>query len=272
MPTVDSNGVKIYYEVEGSGTPLVLAHGMSMSLGDWKEWGYVAALAADHKVVLIDGRGHGRSDKPRESNSYLQHLRAADHIAVLDQLGIDTAHWVEYSMGASTCFGTALNQPERCRSMILGGFQPYESQDLSHLEAEQEPQPFLGLPYSPDPILDLLAHGAQAWTEFWAQNIDLSPEMIERQASNDFTALIAYWNSPDEWKVGIGDRISEITIPCLFFASEYESVVLGAREAARVMPNCDFVMLSKMNHFDIFARTDQVIPLIRRFVADVEVG
>ena len=66
MPYIDNDGVKIYYKTVGTGSPLVFAHGMSMSIEDWEEWGYVSALCERHQLILVDGRGHGKSDKPRE--------------------------------------------------------------------------------------------------------------------------------------------------------------------------------------------------------------
>lgn len=272
MPYISNRGVKIFYETAGLGSPLVLAHGMSMSGEDWKEWGYVDLLTKNHRVVLIDARGHGRSDKPRGSENYAKPLRVADHMAVLDHLGIEQAHFWGYSMGASNCFGIALVHPERVRSLILGGYQPFAAEDLAHLEYKQPPRPFEGLPDTPDPIMDLLKNGAESWIRFWAQNINLTPGLRERLAANNFAALMDHWDAPDPWKAGVRDRIKDLSVPCLFYAGEKESVVLGAEEAAHLMPNASYRSFAGMNHFDIFDRTDQVLPTVMAFIAQVERG
>ena len=64
MPYADNQGVRIYYEVEGQGPPLVLGHGGSYTLEMWREWGYTDGLRDEHQLILLDFRGHGRSDKP----------------------------------------------------------------------------------------------------------------------------------------------------------------------------------------------------------------
>ena len=100
MPFANNNGVKIYYEVEGQGPPLVLAHGISMGLNNWRRNGYTDALKKDFQLVLYDARGHGRSDKPHEPAAYGLLNMAEDVVAVLDDLGIGQAHYFGFSMGA----------------------------------------------------------------------------------------------------------------------------------------------------------------------------
>ncbi len=270
MPYADNSGVKIYYETHGLGSPVVLAHGMSMSLEDWKECGYVSSLIDRHQVVLIDARGHGRSDKPRGTEHYLKPARIADHIAVLDELALENAHFWGYSMGASNCFGIALNHPQRVRSLVLGGYQPFAAEDIAHLKPAQPPRPFEGLPDSPDPILDLLKEGAEAWIRFWEQNVPMTTSLRDRLAGNQFGALIDHWTSPDPSKKGLLDRIQHITTPCLLYAGEKESVRMGAEEAARLMPAATFRMFESMNHFDVFFSPDDVLPVVAAFfsVAD----
>ena len=64
MPYVNSQGVKIYYEVEGQGQPLVLHHGITNNLQSWKLNRFTNALNADYKLILVDARGHGESETP----------------------------------------------------------------------------------------------------------------------------------------------------------------------------------------------------------------
>ena len=63
MPYASNNGVKIYYEVEGEGSPLVLAHGATDSLDMWKIEGYVDTLKNSYRLILLDFRVHGQSSK-----------------------------------------------------------------------------------------------------------------------------------------------------------------------------------------------------------------
>ena len=66
MPRVVNKGVSIHYSVEGNGPPLILQHGFSDSSETWSERGFVAALKPKYRLVLIDARGHGQSDKPHD--------------------------------------------------------------------------------------------------------------------------------------------------------------------------------------------------------------
>ena len=66
MPYADNEGVRIYYEAEGSGLALVLQRGITQCVEDWFECGYVAALRPRYRLILVDARGHGLSDKPHD--------------------------------------------------------------------------------------------------------------------------------------------------------------------------------------------------------------
>jgi pimeloyl-ACP methyl ester carboxylesterase len=77
MPYAHNAGVRIHSQVEGEGCPLVLQHGFSESVVDWYESGYVDALSRDYRLILIDARGHGTSDKPHDPDAYLLNRRRA---------------------------------------------------------------------------------------------------------------------------------------------------------------------------------------------------
>ena len=90
MPKIDRDGVKIYYEVHGSGPPLLLTHGYSSTSAMWQ--GQIEALSKHHKLVLWDMRGHGQSDYPADPAAYSEALTVADMAALLDEVGAGTRH------------------------------------------------------------------------------------------------------------------------------------------------------------------------------------
>src|SRR4051794_35255926 len=100
MPYASNGGVRIHYHLDGNGAgpPLVLQHFFGGSVEDWHDAGYVAALGGDYRLILIDARGHGLSDKPRDPDAYAFARMADDVVAVLDDLGHDRAHFYGYSM------------------------------------------------------------------------------------------------------------------------------------------------------------------------------
>ncbi|MCK9800718.1 alpha/beta hydrolase [Pseudomonas sp. MAFF 302030] len=103
------NGVKLYYTSTGQGSPVVLLHG---GLANSDYWGLqVKALAAQHRVITLDSRGHGRSS--RDARPFGYDLMADDVVAVLDQLKIPKADIVGWSDGAILGLDLAQRHPTR---------------------------------------------------------------------------------------------------------------------------------------------------------------
>jgi pimeloyl-ACP methyl ester carboxylesterase len=125
MPYADNGNVRIHYQVEGEGPALVLQHGFTESVVDWYEAGYVEALRPDYRLILIDARGHGASDKPHDPDAYVLNRRVADVVAVLDALDIAKALFWGYSMGGWIGFGIAKYAKERVHALVIGGQHPY---------------------------------------------------------------------------------------------------------------------------------------------------
>jgi pimeloyl-ACP methyl ester carboxylesterase len=121
MSYFTNDGVKIYYEVEGEGPPIVMIHGFTSSLEIWKENNWVEALKDNYQLILLDCRGHGKSDKPHEDSYYGQHM-ADDVIKLMEHLSIEKANLFGYSMGAYISFLLLLTKPDIIVSAILGGF------------------------------------------------------------------------------------------------------------------------------------------------------
>jgi pimeloyl-ACP methyl ester carboxylesterase len=122
MPYFNNNGVRIYYEIEGEGPPVVVIHGFSGSLVDsWKDTNLIESLEDNYQLILLDCRGHGKSDKPHEVSAY-GHKMVDDMIKLIDHLSIEKANLFGYSMGASIIYHLLLTKPEIVISAILGGF------------------------------------------------------------------------------------------------------------------------------------------------------
>jgi pimeloyl-ACP methyl ester carboxylesterase len=114
-----SDGIKIHYMRLGqSGTPVVLVHGYTGSAeGNWFRNGIAEALARNHRVVAIDCRNHGRSDKPQPRGPG----KWEDVIELMDHLKIDKAHLHGYSMGGSITGRVLASRPERLITASFGG-------------------------------------------------------------------------------------------------------------------------------------------------------
>ncbi len=123
--TFQHDGLNLSYFDEGdpSGAPVLLIHGFASSaLVNWVHPGWLKTLGdAGYRVIAMDNRGHGSSDKPLDPEAYRPWVMAADSIALLDHLRIPEAHLFGYSMGARISVFSALAHPDRVRSLVLGG-------------------------------------------------------------------------------------------------------------------------------------------------------
>jgi pimeloyl-ACP methyl ester carboxylesterase len=123
MQSFDSDGVGIAYSDEGEGEPILLIHGFASNVAaNWRDVGWIGALAAaGRRVIALDNRGHGQSEKLYDPNCYGAPLMAEDARRLLDHLGIARADVMGYSMGARIATFLLLAHPERVRSAILAG-------------------------------------------------------------------------------------------------------------------------------------------------------
>ena len=117
MPTVTANGIDIYYELWGEGSPLVMAHGFGGCTDDWRA--LVLSLAKRRRLLLYDVRGHGRSGAPEDPALYSMPIFAADQAALMRALGIERAHVGGGSMGGMIAAQFAVDYPEMVSSLLL---------------------------------------------------------------------------------------------------------------------------------------------------------
>lgn len=117
MPTIDRDGVEIYYETHGSGPPLLLSHGYGATCRMWH--GQLAAFAESRRVIVWDMRGHGQSGDPAEASLYSQALSVGDMAAVLDACGEERAVVGGLSLGGVMSLAFYVAYPARVRALVL---------------------------------------------------------------------------------------------------------------------------------------------------------
>ena len=247
MPYAHNQGIRIHYEVEGEGPPLVLHHGTSGSGENWKDFGYGDVLQRAYQLILVDARGHGASDKPYEPAAYDLPLRVADVTAVLDDLQIRQAHYFGYSMGGWIGFGLAKYAPERFHSLILGGAHPYaENMQAFRERMPQEPEAFL-------------ASAEQVFGSY------MTPALRARLLTNDLKALLALTQD----RASLADVLPTMLMPCLLFVGETDPRLSQVQECIKHISNVTFFSLSACDHVAAFARSDLVLPHVTTFLAKV---
>ena len=123
MHKFNSGGVEIAYREAGEGQPVLLIHGFASSAQvNWWDTGWVKTLAAaGRRVITIDNRGHGHSEKLYDPAMYTAAAMAEDARRLLDHLGIGRADVMGYSMGARITAVLTLHHPDRVGRAIFGG-------------------------------------------------------------------------------------------------------------------------------------------------------
>lgn len=124
MPTLTRDGITLHYQVQGDGRPILLVHGFSSSFRrNWAATGWVDLLLDNgYRVVGLDVRGHGLSDKPHAPAAYDPAQLCADALAVLDAAAEGLpADLLGFSMGAGVALRLAMSRPDRFRRVAVGG-------------------------------------------------------------------------------------------------------------------------------------------------------
>src|SRR5262245_23230794 len=118
MATTAIDGVEIYYEQHGTaGEPLVLVHGFTGDITDWRH--QIEEFAPTHRVLALDNRGHGRSAAPSDPTAFGIERMADDVEALAAHAGFDRFHLLGHSMGGTIVQEIALRSPAKLLSLIL---------------------------------------------------------------------------------------------------------------------------------------------------------
>lgn len=252
MPYANNNGTRIHYHVEGDGPPLVLQHGFTSCIATWYEYGYVDPLKNDFRLIAIDARGHGASDKPHDPEAYDLETRVGDVISVLDDLDIDQAHYLGYSMGGVIGFGIAKYALARFHSLTIGGMNPYGSGRES-----------------PEARIELLQKGMEAFVaQSEANSGPIDTVRREWLLANDPQALIASLRAPLGFD-GMDKVLPNINVPCLLYAGGADSFFPGVKECVPHIPNAKFVPFPGLDHGQTSRAGDLVVPHLTKFLKEL---
>jgi len=264
MPYSENTGIKIHYQVGGQGNPLMLVHGFGGSLSNWIESGYTEELSKDHRLILVDVRGFGDSDKPRDSPAYTFQILVADLIAILDKLKIKKTDYLGYSMGGRIGFRIPLYAPQRFNSLIIGGAAyPITGEE----DAKDDALVFINqtleaaVKEAPEKPMEFFV------TAFEKRMGPLSQSRRSLFLANDLLALLAAIRafrgavSPKSEEV-----LPKITLPTLLFVGETDPRFQSVSKCASRIPGAKFVSLTGLNHVQAGSSADLVLPHIKRFL------
>jgi len=251
---VDVNGMRIYYEVSGTGDPLIVLHGAYMNIPTMGE--IIPALAETHRVYALEFQGHGRTtdiDRP------ITYENLADDVAgFMDAVGLETADVLGYSMGANAGLQLAIRHPQRVDRLIAAsayfddeGLQPAYRAFIPQMTVEM----FVAMPFA-EQYRDLAA------------NPDGFPALVEK--------LIALEHQPLAW----ADDIRGIDSPVLVITGDADFTTLEHSvelfhllgggvmgDMGEPLPASRLAVLPATSHTAIIGQVDLLLSVIEPFLA-----
>ncbi len=244
MPSIEFNQAVFYYESIGQGEPLLFIHGLGSSIRDWEN--QVAYFGERYRVVALDLRGHGKSDKP--PGPYSSKLFADDIAALIRWLDIGPAHVVGLSLGGFIACQLAVDHSDLVRTLIVVNSVPDLPRDTlrdrlrirSTLLLRQFIVRFFGM---------------RTLGRFLSKKLfprvdqeELRQTFIERWADNDKHAYMSSLATVPTWN--LEHRLSSITCPTCLVSGEHDFFPLALKAAfAKKMPDARLVVIPDSGHF-----------------------
>jgi pimeloyl-ACP methyl ester carboxylesterase len=236
---VEVNGASIWYAVFGpsgqGGAPVVLLHG---GLANSNYWGnQVPALAATHRVIVIDSRGHGRST--RSSAPYGYELMASDVLGVMDKLGVKQAAIVGWSDGAIIGLSLAMNHPDRVARLFA-------------FAANSDPSGVKDVDKSPV-FQQFIARGEKEY-----EALSATPKEYKKFVEE----ISAMWAGQPHWTK---EDLAKITVPTWIVDADHDEAIERSNTEfmAAAIPKAGLLLQPEVSHFSMLQDPAQ-------FTADVQ--
>lgn len=251
MPTAERNGVKLYFDDRGEGSPILFHTG---GAGDGRMWelaGYTGLLTG-HRHILMDHRGHGRSDAPAGVEAHRIEEYVADVAAVLDAAEVDAAAFVGYSSGAAVGFRFAAAHPDRCSALVaIGGFP------------EPDDDPAANIPYAARIREIGLRTAMEEMSAFEGEPAPVW--LVDHLSTTDaemFALLLEGWSEDsNDW-----DLLPNVGCPTLIIVGEREADLPSVERAAAAIPDGRAHVLPGFGHLQTFWHCEVTGQLVREFL------
>jgi len=258
MSKVRVNDIEMFYVENGQGDALVLIHGLGGDHGEWIM--QVPVFAKKYRVIALDLRGHGKSDKVGEEYSFP--IFAKDVIGLLDKLGIDKAYFCGVSMGGGVALQIALSYPERVKGLILVDTAARVSEQTAKVLSKWvelfQKEGFDA--YFDQEIKDVFH------PSFIEANPGLIKQIKEVSRHRDLQTVIKAATGLRAFN--FVDQLSKISVPTLIVHGEDDRVVPveEARLLHEKIPNSKLVVFSECGHGTIVEKAQEFNKVVMEFL------
>lgn len=248
------------YDVFGTGPAVILVHGLGLNQQMWR-W-QRDALAQNFKVIQYDLLGHGDSDKP--SGPYLMEHMVAQIDALMNELGINQAALVGFSLGGLIVRAFALAHPKKTNALVIlnSAHARTDAQREAILERVQQAQDF-------GPTATIEAALIRWFSDDFAHN---NPDVLDQVRTwvtqNDRAVYPAIYRLLAEGDIGLEDSITAIECPTLIMTGEedFGNSPEMALQMAAVMPNARATVLPRLRHMALAENPDMVNLALTEFL------
>ncbi|UUO09049.1 alpha/beta hydrolase [Blastopirellula sp. J2-11] len=242
----DSDGVQLRYIEQGYGEPVILLHGFTRNIEQgWVDYKLFDRLSEFFRVIALDARGHGKSDKPH-GDVYGKQMYV-DVVRLMDHLKLESAHLVGYSMGGRLSLKTTIDYPKRVRSTLLlaaGAGRAEEGQQLwSELSESLETAGQL------HPLMKVLWSNRKPPSER-----QLTAMNVNMMLGNDPLALAGVARGYHELGVTT-EEVASITTPLQVVIGEEDAAARSdADRLCRDAPHATCILVPGADHFSLLLR------------------
>ncbi|MCH7836775.1 MAG: alpha/beta fold hydrolase [Chloroflexi bacterium] len=266
MPTAAINGVDLYYELHGdSGEPLVLVHGYTGDISDWRH--QIPEFSRTHRVLILDLRGHGRSQAPPDRSAYTVPQMSQDVEALAEHVGLDRYHLLGHSMGGAVVQEIAVRSPQKLLSLTLQDtahrfnlnadpliaawrdlrFRLAETEGMAAVAAMEQPLP-------PPPHMP-------------AERLEETKDRLSRMSVD---AFIGSWNGLAAWE-GTEGGAHNIETPTLIIYGDLDVPLLikASLKLAQLIPDAAVEVIPETGHSPQWERPALFNAALRRFLEQV---
>ncbi len=274
MSMAPVNGINLYYEITGTGDPLIFCHEFA---GDSRSWEpQVRYFARRYQVITYNARGYPPSDVPDDVSAYSQAMAMADIVGLMQHLNISQAHLVGLSMGGYAVLHFGLNHPDMARSLVVGGCgygSVAEDREKFQRDVEQTAQrierdgmPAMAEVYSRGPTrVQFSDKDPRGWQEFAEQLAELST----LGAALTFRGVQAQRPSVYELEA----QMRQLQVPTLVITGDEDEPCLEpALLMKRAIPTAGLVVLPKSGHTINLEEPDAFNRAVDDFLTAVEAG